>query len=331
MKFAFLFFGDQANENWQLCEQMGIKYAIAKLSTEHTGNKKPWELETMQLSLEKFKNAGFELIGFEGDQFDMNRIKFGLPGREEDIAHYIQMLENMGKLGIKLLCYNFMAGLGWYRTHTRLLERGDAFVSGFNLDDPINNELTPFGTLSADKLWENYVWFLNQVLPVAERVGVKMALHPDDPPVSPLRGIARIFTNANQIRRALSLSESPSHGLTFCQGTYSTMGEDVKSLIHEFGSNGKIFFVHIRDVIGSSSNFRETFHDNGPTDMVDLFRAYKDARIDVPLRSDHVPTMAGESNEQHGYAMKGNLFGIGYLAGIMEALDIPSDLNKERT
>ena len=103
------------------------------------------------------------------------------------------------------------------------------------------------------------------------------------------------------------------------------MGEDVKSLIYEFGNQKKIFFVHIRDVEGDSSDFRETFHDNGPTDMVEMFKAYQDVRLEVPLRSDHVPTMAGESNEQHGYAMKGNLFGIGYMMGIMEALQIPAN------
>ena len=322
MKLSFLFFGDKADEKWQLCNQMGIQYAIAKLSAEHTQNERPWEFSAMQAAHERFKQAGFSLIGLEGDQFDMNRIKFGLPGREEDIEKYITMLENMGKLGIHLLCYNFMAGVGWYRTSTGLLERGDALVSGFKYADPSNDDLTTFGHLSEQKLWENYSWFLNRVLPVAERCGVKMALHPDDPPVSPLKGIARIFTTADQIRHALSLSESPSHGLTFCQGTYVTMGEDVKALIAEFGAKQKIFFIHIRDVIGNREDFRETFHDNGPTDMVAMLSAYKAAGIDVPLRSDHVPTMAGESNHQHGYAMKGNLFGIGYLMGIMEALRI---------
>ncbi|MEO7766005.1 MAG: mannonate dehydratase, partial [Ferruginibacter sp.] len=114
-------------------------------------------------------------------------------------------------------------------------------------------------------------------------------------------------------------------GLTFCQGTYTTMGENVKELIKEFGNESRIHFVHIRDIEGNVNAFRETFHDNGPTDMVAMFNAYKSIGFNGPLRSDHVPTMAGESNQHHGYAMKGNLFGIGYIKGIMEALSITAD------
>lgn len=107
---------------------------------------------------------------------------------------------------------------------------------------------------------------------------------------------------------------------TFCQGTYTTMNEDVESLIHEFGSKRKIFFVHIRDITGTPANFRETFHHNGPTNMFCMMKAYKEAGFDGAIRSDHVPTMAGETNESHGYEMKGSLFGIGYIKGLLDAL-----------
>lgn len=157
-------------------------------------------------------------------------------------------------------------------------------------------------------------------MPVAEANHVKMALHPDDPPVSPLHGIARILTSAAAIRKALAFFDSPSHGLTFCQGTYTTIKEDVYSLIHEFGGKKNIFFVHIRDVTGTPDNFRETFHDNGPTDMFRMMKACKETGFDGPLRSDHVPTMYGENNEHVGYKIKDNLFGIGYIKGLMDAL-----------
>lgn len=227
----------------------------------------------------------------------------------------------MGQLNINLLCYNFMA-TGWFRTNKELVERGGALVSGFSITEAQKLPATPYGEVSADKIWDNYRYFLAQVLPVAEKAGVKMALHPDDPPVPVLQGIARIFINGPAMRKALQLSNSPAHGLTFCQGTYVTMGEDLKKLIYEFGTGGKIFFVHIRDVIGNADNFRETFHDNGPTDMVEMYRAYQEVGFTGPIRSDHVPTMAGENNHQHGYEMKGNLFGIGYMKGIMAALKI---------
>ena len=320
MKLSFLFFGNKPDEKWQLCSQMGIHYAIAKLAPELTGALPPWDFDSLKMAKEMYKSNGFDLIGLEGDQFDMNRIKFGLDGRDEDIELYKQMLTNMGQLGIHLLCYNFMAGIGWYRTETGISERGGALVSGFDSMTANQLPLTVFCEVSEVEIWNNYQYFIERVIPVAEKAGVQMALHPDDPPVSPLRGIGRIFINADGIRKALTLSNSPSHGLTFCQGTYTTMGENVSALIKEFAQ--RIHFVHIRDVIGTPDKFRETFHDNGPTDMVAAFKNYQSIGFSGPIRSDHVPTMAGESNHQHGYAMKGNLFGIGYMKGIMEALGI---------
>lgn len=310
MKLSFLFFGNKPDEKWQLTKQMGIDYAIAKLAPELTGEKSIDDYDSFARSKEIYEANGFTLYGLEGDQLDMTRIKLGLEGKEKDIAKYCAMLENMGKLSVKLLCYNFMY-TGWYRTHKALPERAGALVSGFNYEAALKEPLNKYAPISENQLWENYQWFIEQVIPVAEANGVKMALHPDDPPVSPLHGIARVLTSAAAIRKALSFSDSPSHGLTFCQGTYTTMGEDVEALIYELSS--RIHFVHIRDVVGTPDNFRETFHDNGPTDMFRMMKAYKNIGFTGPLRSDHVPTMYGESNEQVGYEMKGNLFGIGYI------------------
>lgn len=323
MKLSFLFFGNKPDEKWQLCRQMGIRHAIAKLAPNLTGNEPIDQITSLERSVATFAEHGFQLYGLEGDQFDMYRIKLGLPGREEDIERYCRMLENMGRLGIQMLCYNFMA-TGWYRTHRSLQERGGALVSGFQYETAKKEPISDYGEFSESQIWENYHWFLEQILPVAEANGVKMALHPDDPPVSPLHGIGRILTSARAMDRALSLYDSPAHGITFCQGSFVTMQEDILELIPHFGKKGKIFFVHIRDVIGTPGHFRETFHDNGPTDMVEAMRAYQAIGFDGPLRSDHVPTMAGESNQSVGYEMKGNLFGIGYIKGLLDACGIPS-------
>ncbi|MDO6605689.1 mannonate dehydratase [Arenibacter palladensis] len=322
MKLSFLFFGNKPNEKWQLCRQMGIDFAIAKLAPELTGKLPPWDYDSLKSSKEIFKDNGFELIGLEGDQMDMMRIKLGLDGRDEDIEKYKIMLENMGKLGINLLCYNFMA-TGWFRTSKGIEERGGALVTGFSSEEGDKLPLTEFGIVPTEKIWENYDYFIKAIMPSAEKYGVKMALHPDDPPVPSLQGIGRVLINADAMRKALSLVESPSHGLTFCQGTYVTMGENIPSLIEEFGKQGKIHFVHLRDISGSAEDFRETFHDNGPTDMPRMLELYNNIGFNGPLRSDHVPTMAGESNSQAGYEMNGNLFGIGYIRGMMDTLKIP--------
>jgi mannonate dehydratase len=319
MKLSFLFFGNTPDEKWVLARQMGIDFAIAKLAPELTGHLPPWDLSSLENSKKIFEEHGFNLIGFEGDQFDMTRIKLGLDGRDQDLQKYIRMLENMGELGIGLLCYNFMA-TGWFRTSNNLQERAGALVTGFDMAEAARLPMTIHGAVSAQKIWDNYEYFLETVLPVAERAGVKMAMHPDDPPVDSVEGISRIFINADATRRALAMSDSPAHGITFCQGTYSTMGESVTDLISEW--KDRIRFIHIRDVIGTREKFRETFHDNGPTDMAEVFEAYRNAGIEVPLRSDHVPTMYGEQNDHAGYGMKGNLFGIGYIKGLMDALKI---------
>ncbi|MBR1705944.1 MAG: mannonate dehydratase [Bacteroidales bacterium] len=318
MQLSHLFFSDIPDVRWELCAQMGIRHAFAKLAPELTGRPDISDLETFRCARQRFADAGFDLVGLEGDQMDMHRIKLGLPGREADAERYRRMLRNMGELGVKTLCYNFMP-TGWFRTATDIRERGGARVTGFSA--AAARRLPDVGDVTASQMWDNYAWFLEAVLPTAEEAGVRLALHPDDPPVPVLQGIARIFIDPDGIRRALALSDSPSHGLTFCQGTYTTMGADVPALVREW--KDRLFFVHLRDVRGTAEDFHETFHDDGPTDMAAMLRLYREVGFDGPLRSDHVPTMAGEDNASPSYGMAGTLFGVGYIKGLMDALEIP--------
>ena len=301
---------------WTLTSQLGVKYAVTKAAPELSGLADPSDFNALKTVRDRFSEAGFELYALEGDEFDMTRIKMGLPGRDEDLEKYRKMLLNMGRLGLKLLCYNFMVGIGWYRSRNDLKERGGALTSGFDIRE-IDNDVEL--KISEEQVWKNYEYFLRAVLPAAEEAGVKLGLHPDDPPVSPLLGYSRILTSADAYRKAMNLSSSPSHGITFCQATFRTMGEDVFKLISEFGK--RIFFLHFRDVTGTRECFRETFHDNGPTDMAELLRLTRQYAPDCLIRPDHTPTMAGESNEKFGYTMQGNLFAIGYIRGILDTLD----------
>ena len=300
---------------WQLAAQLGVKYAVTKAAPELSGLRDPSDFDALKVVRDRFAAAGFELYALEGDEFDMSRIKLGLPGRDEDLEKYRQMLRNMGKLGLKLLCYNFMAGVGWFRSRADLPERGGALTSGFDLAELDNS--VPL-KITEEQLWENYAYFLRNVLPAAEESGVKMGLHPDDPPVSPLFGYSRILTSAAAYRRAMALSSSPSHGITFCQASFRAMGENVFELIPEFGE--RIFFLHFRDITGTRTKFRETFHDNGPTDMAELLKAAGKYAPDCLIRPDHTPRMAGETGGSTGYTILGNLFATGYIRGIMDAL-----------
>ena len=299
---------------WQLAAQLGVKYAVTKAAPELSGLGDPSDFDALKAVRDRFAEAGFELYALEGDEFDMSRIKLGLPGRDEDLEKYRKMLRNMGTLGLKLLCYNFMAGVGWFRSRADLPERGGALTSGFDLAE-IDNDV-PL-KITEEQLWENYAYFLRNVLPAAEEAGVRMGLHPDDPPVSPLFGYSRILTGAAAFRKAMALSSSPSHGITFCQASFRAMGEDVFELIPEFGE--RIFFLHFRDITGTRTKFRETFHDNGPTDMAELLKTAGKYAPGCLIRPDHTPRMAGETGGSTGYTILGNLFATGYIRGIMDA------------
>ena len=301
---------------WKYAAQLGVRYAITKAACELSGRKDPSDLDTLCQIKKEFEKEGLLLYGLEGDQFDMNRIKLGLPGWEEDIERYKKMLENMGKLQIPLLCYNFMAGVGWYRTDYEIPERGGALATGFSVDKAEKKKVI----VTKEQMWENYSCFIREVMPTAEKWGIKMALHPDDPPIDCLMGYSRIMTGKEAYRKVLSLSDSPSHGITFCQSCFKLAGDDVYELVKEFGT--KIFFLHIRDVEGCKENFKETFHDNGSTDMGKLLKLASEYAPECVVRPDHTPTMAGEDNKSPGYAIEGNNFAIGYIRGLAQGQDI---------
>lgn len=309
------------DRSWTLALQLGVTHAICKCAPELTGLPAPDQSETLGIIRDRFIAEGFTLYGLEGDQFDMQRIKLGLPGRDEDIVRYQQMLRNMGDLGIRLLCYNFMATVGWCRTDVHVAARGGAITNRFQLSALDPEPVAPEVRVTEEKLWENYEYFITRVLPVAEAAGVKMGLHPDAPPLSPLRGVGRILTSADAFARAMSLSASPSHGITYCQANFLAMGEDIAATARRFAD--RIVFVHFRDIAGTREDFTETFHDNGPTDMPAMLRLYNEVGFRGPVRVDHVPSLAGEEDLPHGYAQLGRLFAIGYMKGILDAHWIP--------
>lgn len=270
-----------------------------------------------------FQSAGMTFAGVESHPVPAEKIKLGIPGRDEEIENYIACIKALSEVGATLLCYNWMAGIGWYRTRTNVPERGGALTSEFDRATAEKEGLTQFGEISEDRLWRNLDYFLRAVIPVAEQAGVKMALHPDDPPVSPLRGIGRILTSAAAFRRVMNMVPSPMNGITFCQANFKLMGEDMAALVREWCGQKKLFFVHFRDVVGTRDHFRETFHDNGPTDLAQLLRTYHESGFDGPMRPDHAPTLEGEANDRPGYSMGGKLFAVGYMKGVMDALNIP--------
>ncbi|HYW58123.1 MAG TPA: mannonate dehydratase [Polaromonas sp.] len=317
----------KADRRWTLASQMGVRHVISKLAPELTGNPPPYEEQSLKVAQDEYARAGFELTGLEGDQFDMSRIKLGLRGRDEDIERYQQMLKVMGRCGVHLLCYNFMARIGWYRSASAIQGRGGAQVSGFKVQDADREGLTELGVIPSDRIWDNYRYFIEAVMPAAEEAGVRMALHPDDPPVPSLRGIGRIFHDRAGLDRALSLSDSPSHALTFCQATLTAMGENLEECINTWRE--RIAFIHVRDLRGTSEDFVETFPEDGDTDMPAVFRAYAKAGLNVPMRPDHAPAIEGDqvhngpvAGMNVGYEAYGMVYTVGYIKGLLQGSDL---------
>jgi mannonate dehydratase len=299
----------------QLMRQCGVTHAIVRLPEDGAGSM-PVDLAAVAATVEAVRGEGLEVAAIEPVP-PMERIKQGLPGREVEVERLHELLHTMQELRVPVLCYNFMAVHGWARTRWAEPGRGGALVTAFDVDDLAEHPSHEPG-LSDEQMWDNYRYFLDAVLPVAEETGVRLALHPDDPPLSPFRGVARIMRSPDAVARAMGMSDSPAHGLTFCQGTFATMGEDVPSAIRRFAD--RIAFVHFRDVRGGPERFVETFHDEGMTDMVAAMQAYVDIGYQGPVRSDHVPTLAGEPNDNPGYEVLGRLFAVGYMRGLHEAV-----------
>lgn len=309
--------GTHETPMWALSKQMGVDYAVAGLPQE-TDGMKPWDYVNLLRMKQRFENFGLKVEVIEARP-PANKIKLGLPGRDEEIATVQELIRNMGALGIPVWCYDFMAEFNWFRTSTSTRTRGGALVSSYDHSLMENAPFTENAPVSEDQLWTNLEYYLKAIVPVAEEAGVQLALHPDDPPISPIRGVSRILTSAEALDRAIHLVPSEMSGVTLCQGTLATAGDDIPATIKRFADQNKLFFVHFRDVRGTAEKFEETFHDDGKTDMLEAMMTYAKVGFHGPARPDHVPTMSGENNSNPGYESLGRLFAVGYIKGLMEA------------
>lgn len=310
------YFYSTPDRQWEYASQLGVRYADGRMADGRM-DEIAGSYRLLKEMKDHFEERGFRLKVIEPAPPNQ-KIKLGLPGRDEEIERMCTLIRNMGKLGIEVLCYNFVAYFNWERSRFDYPERGGALVSEYDYSKTDHTVLTPYGIVTEDDMWRNFEYMQRAIVPVADESGVKLALHPDDPPVPAIRGISRFLTSADRIEKAVNLVPGKNMGITMCQGSYQAMGEDVVECIRRFGRQGKINFVHFRDTRGDRYRFHETFHDNGPTDMAEAIRAYSETGYHGYVRVDHVPAMAGEDPEHPGYGSVGRLFAIGYLRGLLE-------------
>lgn len=304
-----------------LMRQCGVEHAVGGISLEPVPNasedEQPWSHRSLERAKAAYEQGGLTLSVIESRP-PMEKTKLGLPGRDEEIEVVCQLLRNMGAVGIPVWCSAWMPILGVMRTSLTIPSRAGAQVSGYDHDEVRDQPLTESGVITEEQQWENMKYFLERTAPVAEEANVKMAMHPDDPPLSPIRGVARIMSSVENYQKLVDLVPSPANGIALCQGNFTLMTDDLPSVIRRFGDQDKIFFVHFRDVRGTPEKFVEAFHDDGQTDMVECMRAYRDIGYEGVCRPDHYPKMGDDSfSDEHRLA---RLFAVGYLKGLREAV-----------
>jgi len=254
----------------------------------------------------------------------------GLPGRDEQLENLHTTIRNMGAAGIPVLIYN-MHALRFYRTSSTSRERAGALGTSFSWEvakhaplmsggPGIDASLIPESErkpVDDERMWDNLTYFLQATVPVAEEAGVYLALHPDDPPIPSIGGVARIMRSPEAFRRAIEIVPSPHNGLKFCVGCYSEMGADVAEEIRYHGTRDKIFFVDFRNIRGTAEEFSETFPDDGKEDMFDLIKALRESGFDGPICPDHALHTVGDTARGHRYWA----YAIGHMKGLLAGID----------
>ena len=290
-----------------------------------------WEYEDLAGLVQQAAEAQLRLIAIENVPTRFyDQIMLGGDGRDKQLENMVYTIRNVARAGIPYLGYAFMP-TGVWRTSQDEPVRGGAAATAFHYETARSakpGDDSSFGSwgnigvkreYTEEEIWQNYCWYLERILPVGEEVGLRLALHPDDPPVPSLGGVGRVFRNFENFRRAMETFDSPMHGLDFCHGCWSEMkgGAGVIDAIRYFGERNKLFYVHLRDVQGSVEDFTECYLGDGNCDPVETIRTLKQVGFHGFLLPDHVPRMVGDAEWCH----RGRAWTVGYIQALIAAVE----------
>jgi mannonate dehydratase len=283
------------------------------------------DLSTPEAAIEFFRKAKAKVAAHGMDlrtvlaTSGFDEVKRGLPGRDGKIAWLLNAVQGMGAAGIPILAYNFKLLNSKLLRSAPTRGRGEATYISFDYDEYLKKPARPIEPpLSEEKVRDNIAYFLKAVIPAAEKSGVRLALHPDDPPVPKgtpaLAGASHIVSTFEDYRRIFDIVPSRSNGMLFCQGCVTEMkGVDVYDGIRQMGSIDKIVMVHFRNVRGEFPKFQETFVDEGDVDMYRAMQAYRDVGFKGPFSLDHSPVFPEAE-------VANTAFMVGYMRALIQAV-----------
>jgi len=311
-----------------------------------------WPMDKILALRDEVNRYGFNLHVIESVNVH-EEIKLGGPDRDKYIENYKETIRNLSKAGVKVVCYNMMTVFDWMKTDMAMplpdgsntMAYDQEIVDKMNpadlADYTLNNTngflmpgweperiayfqvaMKQYENVTEEDLFQNYKYFLEQVIPVCEECDVKLSVHPDDPPWS-FYGLPRVVHNADQVRRILKAVDSPYNGLTMCVGSFAEdPANDVPAMIREFGSQGRIHLVHFRNAkITGYRKFHESAHysECGSVDMYEVMRAIYDTGHEMYLRPDH-GRMIWDEKSRPGYGLYDRALGASYINGLWEAI-----------
>ena len=315
MRAGFGQFNVATREYLQFAAQFGATDVL--LNTPQLPGGQRWELHDLvklRLSVEQF---GLKLTALENVPTAFyDHIMLNGPRRDEQIENMIYTVRNIARAGIPIFGYNWMPSHVWRTAPSHI--RGGALATAFDNAVAQQMPLTHDCVYSEEEMWANLEYGIRIITPIAEQEGIRLGIHPCDPPVAELGGIPQLLRNFDAYQRLVEICPSDSNGIEFCQGTLAEMEDDVDiyDKIRYFGSRNKILYVHFRNVSGTVPKFHEEFVNTGYVDMYTAMEIYYDVGFDGFFIDDHVPQTFQDTVWGH----RGRAFANGYIQALIEAV-----------